>query len=644
MAADEVKLSRETLRELISGIGDVVGGGRGSSRFGGGDSGSFDTSGGGSFRRASTDAFRQFSEGTKGMLGDVDDVMTGWQASVNAFGGSFNNDVVGLTTSVKGTRLSLRQWGDLIDDNKQGLASFGGTMTESLRLFNNLSTEFSESSTTSGLREMGMSIADYNKLLLITMKSNKNLNLMDKEGKRELFEATAKLGKEMDVVSKLTGMSKQEMMSKMQQDAVDPRYQARRRLQQQRGFGAGVAAMDRVQTVSGIAGIEDLSKNVFEGGAITERSAAQLTAMGGELGNQVRSIITELRETSDPAKAAALAERYEKLVPKIATALNSERNLTTASVGSGTYQEILAETSLKAATTAESIAKLQKNEGLTEEQAIERLLTQAKNEQKGLDAQGSKVLGSEVTKNTIALDRLADTLEAAKAPVIQAAAAKSGEILSNANTAEQINAMDKKAQEKLGSLANEASNDIRQGNLKNIFGTGAKLFNTGTELFGDGVKIFKDVIVETFAPGISQVTQPEQITTKTAEAQPKKPGMAHGSAELFSGDWFGGDFGKGMDVILHGNEAVIPKARLSEFLADMKIPQQIPVPIPTQQEDRYQQRIGNDDSVILKDINNQLITLNTVMITLVKNTDDLVHTGHKEYSAIKKLSPNLNAR
>jgi hypothetical protein len=48
--------------------------------------------------------------------------------------------------------------------------------------------------------------------------------------------------------------------------------------------------------------------------------------------------------------------------------------------------------------------------------------------------------------------------------------------------------------------------------------------------------------------------------------------------------------------------------------------------------------------ITLKDINEQLATLNTSMVKLISTTSDMLETTDKQYRATKQLSPNLNAR
>ena len=156
---------------------------------------------------------------------------------------------------------------------------------------------------------------------------------------------------------------------------------------------------------------------------------------------------------------------------------------------------------------------------------------------------------------------------------------------------------------------------------------------------------------------------------------PKKQGRAGGSKEA-TGSWFE-SFGSGTDMTLHGSEAVVPADKIKEFITDMQqqimgkkssndafsqLEQLTKNNLATlESSDLYKrnnpappisQLTGTDETkptietgtVSLKDINDQLTKLNTVMVKLVTNTNEMVDNSSKQYRATKQLSPNINAR
>jgi hypothetical protein len=215
--------------------------------------------------------------------------------------------------------------------------------------------------------------------------------------------------------------------------------------------------------------------------------------------------------------------------------------------------------------------------------------------------------------------------------------------------------------------------DIRRGelfkNLNRLLYIGSEMAGHITTMTTDSIKI---VTLFVNPGGKTEVETIEKNKSNKEQAEPtNKKSMADGSKALF-GDWFGGNFGAGEDVTLHGNEAVIPREKLNAFLSDMQsqmgntnfkfvdnmmsemknnmtnIVQKEEKPIENEgkQPNKVQEipQINTFGTVTLKEIDEQLRMLNTTMGRLAATTSELLDTSTKQYRVTKQLSPNLNSR
>ena len=246
------------------------------------------------------------NKATGGLAGEVDKSAKTWQQASN-IGIGFNNDAIGLRTSVAQTRLSTEEWGDSIKKGAAGFTSLGGTMTDSAKKFNQMSASFSDTTAADELRKIGFTTKEYNDVLAISLAGKKGQDLATLEGQRKANMAAADLALEMDKVAQLTGVSRREQQEALQEKQKNARVQATIELEIRKGGkDASDAYMNMSTKLKGV-GLDKLGDELYTGQALSQKAIAQMNALG-PAGNQLREAINATKNArTDEEKAAAKA-------------------------------------------------------------------------------------------------------------------------------------------------------------------------------------------------------------------------------------------------------------------------------------------------------------------------------------------------
>ncbi len=614
------------------------------------------------------------------MTSGVTDAIGHWQQASSQLGISFNNDAIGLKTSVDLTRMKMDEWAESIDRGKLGFTALGGTMGESAKKFNQLSYAFSNTDAADRLREMGVKTGEYNQLLALTITGNTKLNKEGGLSSAEAFAAAEKLAKEMDKTAQLTGLSRKAQEDSLQEAQNNARLQVAIEDSLATGGKDAQAAFNNMNSSLQGLGIEKFGQELYVGAELSDKAKLTFAALG-EAGPQLQEAVHAVRDAKTVEQRTAATAALEDAKLAVAKRESSEQFKSMVRFNGATDIGEEAGRMRTAGNNYRLSIEKQQQESLTAAKAQTDIAKTIEYSQQGKDAKGAQVSGALTTKGIVDVEsRIKDT-NVILGRIEQAANERAGKYLESSGALKALENVKPSTGEGIipkGQLASAGERALGVESLTKIPGS-----ITNASLIKDVPGIIKDGLSTLAKAGMDVTTNLIKVSAETVGIDTSKlagtgsaipvPGYATGTKDVL------GDFGSGMMAQLHGTKAVIPKDKLNEFMSDMQTQmgvannpdkdnitadaryktliarlQSSDLKQPTQQQqqtiEQPQQSTPNNiqpvavGSVTLKDLNDQLTKLNTTMVKLVTNTTEMVDNGSKQYRATKQLSPNLNTR
>ena len=134
--------------------------------------------------------------------GYLDNTLTVFQ-QLSSSGASFNNNLTLLRTSAAGAKVSLESFASLIGSNTEGLAAFGGTVTQGAIMFGKARTALNKYE--GDLLNMGLTFEEINEGLMDYMTLNRAGSRGQQQDMAALAEGSAMYSKSLLTLSKLAG-------------------------------------------------------------------------------------------------------------------------------------------------------------------------------------------------------------------------------------------------------------------------------------------------------------------------------------------------------------------------------------------------------------------------------------------------------
>ena len=173
--------------------------------------------------------------------GYLDNTLTVFQ-QLSSSGASFNNNLTLLRTSAAGAKVSLESFASLIGSNTEGLAAFGGTVTQGAIMFGKARTALNKYE--GDLLNMGLTFEEINEGLMDYMTLNRAGSRGQQQDMAALAEGSAMYSKSLLTLSKLAGKdikAQKEALAAKQNDIAFQMQLAKLRPEERAKVQAGLA-------------------------------------------------------------------------------------------------------------------------------------------------------------------------------------------------------------------------------------------------------------------------------------------------------------------------------------------------------------------------------------------------------------------
>ena len=141
----------------------------------------------------------------------------------------------------------LPKFAQMVSQNSETLAKFGGTVSEGLKTFGAVSAEIQQTGLQTQFMNMGMSVDSINKGMAGYLKMQTQTGAAQKMTTEELAAGTADYLKNLDVLSKLTGKSGEAIQKERDERLLNEQYSIHQRQLQQRADAGDLEAKKKLE-------------------------------------------------------------------------------------------------------------------------------------------------------------------------------------------------------------------------------------------------------------------------------------------------------------------------------------------------------------------------------------------------------------
>jgi hypothetical protein len=283
MATNVVTLDSNSIKALASALKGSGGGGFGGGGSGTGSTGSFDKS---MISNAASAVSSGLKTGLESLKTTVTNNMEVWRG-LSKVGANFSNDVIRMSTAAAEARVSLEEFAGIIDKSAKDFAGLGGSVTRGVEAFAKLTKNFQDNDISRRMQQLGYTSNEANELLALQVGFMRTKFGLDKTSQDTQFQAVSELANEMDLLSKITGQSREEQAKLLQQEKDNAAIEAKFKLI---GITKGEKAEAEARQKYGIEfakaaarGQGEVFRDAFlMDGGVRSKDAAMQRAVGGK--------------------------------------------------------------------------------------------------------------------------------------------------------------------------------------------------------------------------------------------------------------------------------------------------------------------------------------------------------------------------
>ena len=231
------------------------------------------------------------------VAGAADDVVKSYQA-VSQSGATFGGSISKFAAASSQAGMTMAEFSGLIVKNSQAMGAFGTTTEGGAANFARVSKQLR--ATGKDLYALGFSTAEINQGLASYGNLMKLQGQQGKKSNAELAAGARSYMKELDLLAKATGQSRQQVEAAMEAMAKDAQFQA-----SMAGLGEGVRNSFLAVTTGLPKGLEGFAKDIMSTGTATTEENQKLMAMMP----QSAAMLQRMNQKMQRGEAVTLQER-----------------------------------------------------------------------------------------------------------------------------------------------------------------------------------------------------------------------------------------------------------------------------------------------------------------------------------------------
>lgn len=453
---------------------------------------------------------------------------------------TMGGDLTGFNAAVKGAQLTLPEFESQVRRGAEGMAGLGSNMDKSAKAYLGVLKDVQESEAGVQLKKAGVSAEELAQITQLSMSRKRAFDFEDEKSRIQARDSAIALATEMNEVARITGKSKEAQLAgiKTQLDKAEVEATLTQR---------GPAYRDQFEKMQASLGalgpsVQSLASEMASGGVRTKEGTAQLAALGPAGQQLQRAVLAQEAAAKSGSKEVKDAALREVELAKLAVIK---------------YQQ--SDQYLEAVKTDTSEVGQQRRKQFMEGRAASAAMESAvKQVEEKAKKEGRKLTPDEVQKEARQLQKqeVQDTVTGVKRD-------KDGKAIEDPAQAlfKTTNNMDNTLKVAGGALAGSVDKTVKESDK---LSTGLSRLNTMLDR-APSTESMKGIINS--APGQAGVgVNSEAATAGRVPGTPYR--RRDGGSKDATGSWFE-DFGVGQIMELHKKEAVVPEAKLPEFMKDM---------------------------------------------------------------------------
>lgn len=460
---------------------------------------------------------------------------------------TMGGDLTGFNAAVKGAQLTFPEFEAQVRRGSEGIAGLSSNMDKSAKAYLGVMKDVQESEAGIQLKKAGVSAEELAQVTQLSMSRKRTFDFEDEKSRIQARDSAIALATEMNEVAKITGKSKEAQIAGIKSQLDKAEVEA---TLTQRG-NAYRDQFEKMQASLGALGpsVQNLASEIASGGVRTKEGTAQLAALGPAGQQLQRAVLAQEAAAKSGSKEAKDAALREVELAKLAVIK---------------YQQ--SDQYLEAVKTDTSEVGLQRRKQFMEARAASAALeSSVKQVEEKAKKEGRKLTPDEIAKEARQLQKqeVTDITTGTKRDA-------SGKAVEDTSQAlfRTTNNMDNALKVAGGAIARSVDSTVKESD-KLTAGLG-KLNNLldRTPTTGSMQNVVRSL------PGQSGVGVDSESATPG-----RTPGTPYQRRDVGSkaatGNWFE-DFGAGKIMELHKREAVVPEAKVPEFMKDMMAKMPIP--------------------------------------------------------------------